>query len=165
MGLLQKGTYPGVEIISSALQPGKGDDDPVIVLGFMDIQTQESINAYLYTTEKAWPYTRKKLEACGFNVADYDGDLSVLNGSDSPVVGKSVRLVVDEQEYEGKLRPKVVTIGDDVFAERMDPAAATEFTAKLRARLMTTGELKPTTSKKPAPRPAGNDKPKESVPF
>jgi hypothetical protein len=135
--MLLPGVYEKALITGSNLQKGKSDDDPVVMVYFM--ADGETITAWLYTTLAAWPYTQKKLAACGFDPAENDFNLAALDleGDANPIANQHVRIVVKEEEFEGKIRSKVAWIGPgDGMVERMAPEEAVSFTKALRRRLM-----------------------------
>ncbi len=130
------GTYEDVEITGSALTKGKSTDDPVVEVYFL--VEGEPMTAWLYTTPKAWEWTEKKLRACGFDPAEHQFNLVALNldGDANPIKGNRTRIVVREEEYEGKIRPKIAFIGDFDGGEKMPDAEAVQFTQALRQRLL-----------------------------
>lgn len=161
--MLGPGIYENAEITGSALQKGKGEDDPVIVVYFF--AEGESITAWLYTTPDAWPWTEKKLRACGWDPAEHDFNLAALNldGDANPLKGHRVRIECRDEEYDGKVRTKVTWIGEpEGFAEKMPDQEAVAFTQKLRRRLMgSRGTANTPSSAKP---PAKQAPPKRQQP-
>jgi hypothetical protein len=124
-----------------------------ILIQFKD-EADNTITAYLATTEKAWEYTEKKLEACGFVMAENDYDLTRLNDPDCPLIGMrdipftvKVKKGLDGNEYH-----EVSWIGaGGGITERLEPEDAKAFAAALRQKLITSaGGVKP-AAKKAAP--------------
>lgn len=146
------GNHTG-EIVATGLKKAKTDNVQILIQ-FKD-ENDDTITAYLATTEKAWPYTEKKLEACGFVMADNDYDLTRLNDPDCPIIGNTgipftvkAKTGLDGNEYH---EVSWIGVGGGI-TERMDPEETKAFAAKLRQELIKkAGGVKPSATKKPAP--------------
>lgn len=137
------------EVVATGLRKAKTGNVQVLIQ-FRD-EEGNSITAYLATTEKAWPYTEQKLEACGFVMADNDNDLTKLNEPNNAIIGmKEIPFVVEqEKDLEGVMRNKVSWIGEGAvgISERMSIDETKVFAAQLRARLVAKGGQKTSTKK------------------
>ena len=104
----EKGT-PCVEVVFNILEgPDKGTN--VVWRGWM--------------TEKTRVRTAESLDACGF-----DGE------NDATVTKNEVYIVIEHEEYEGKMRPRVWWVNDmsrGPGSTPMDPAKAADVKADLR---------------------------------
>lgn len=154
MPVSEVGNHTG-EVVATGLKKAKTGNVQILIQ-FKD-EADNTITAYLATTEAAWPYTEKKLEACGFVMADNDYDLTRLNDPDCPIVGmKDIPFTVKaKQGQDGNTYNEVSWIGaGGGITERMDPEETKIFAAKLRQSLITkAGGVKPAaaTTKSPAP--------------
>jgi hypothetical protein len=152
MPVSEIGNHTG-EITATGLKQAKTGNVQILIQ-FKD-EADNTITAYLATTELAWPYTEKKLEACGFVMADYDYDLTKLNGPDSPILGmRDIPFVVKAKPSQDgtQIYHEVSWIGaGGGITERMNEDDAKTFAAKLRQKLITAaGGAKP-AAKKTAP--------------
>lgn len=134
-----------------------------IVVEFYD-QADETLSAFLATTEAAWPYTEDKLRVLGWDPAQNGFRFEDLNSEPSPIAGNQVQIVVDAETFDGKTRNKVKFINPPggKAIERMAPAEAQSFAAQLRKRLtgQTTAGVARPAAKKPLPKtPAEHDGP------
>lgn len=86
----------------------------------------ETIDAYLYLSEKALERTEKSLRACGW-VGD---DVSELMRDGVGL--KEVELVVEDEEYQGKVRTKVKWI--NALRKQMEADKAKELAMSLRKK-------------------------------
>ncbi len=136
MPVIGKGRHD-VSVVRSALaESGEHKDTPQIIVQFQDLNN-DTITAYLFCTEKAWPYTAEKLCTLGWDPVKRGYRFEELNADPSPIVGNFVEIVVDEEEYEGKKRNKVKFINPTGGRiERMEPAAAVSFAERLRRRIL-----------------------------
>ena len=137
MAIIEPGRWD-VTITSSGLKQAKTGSDQIVV-AFVHDETGAVITAYLSCTDKAWPYTRDKLKACGWDAEACGYRFEDLNSEQSPIVGKRVNILVDAEFDENcKQRNKVAFInaigGGGV--ERMEEGEAATFAARLRARLL-----------------------------
>lgn len=148
------GNHTG-EVVATGLKKAKTGNVQILIQ-FKD-EEDNTITAYLATTEAAWPYTEKKLEACGFVMADNDYDLTRLNDPDCPIIGmRDIPFTVKSKTApDGTDHNEVSWIGaGGGISDRMDPEETKVFAAKLRQALITkAGGVKPSAAagKKPAP--------------
>lgn len=144
MPVSEVGNHTG-EIIATGLKKAKTGNVQILIQ-FKD-ESDNTITAYLATTEAAWEYTEKKLEACGFVMADNDYDLTRLNDPDCPIIGmKDIPFTVKtKQGLDGNEYHEVSWIGaGGGISDRMPPEETKVFAAKLRQALITrAGGVKP----------------------
>ncbi len=177
MGLLAGGTYEKLRINGSRLRDGKNPDEPVIEVFLEETETGDTITDYLYTTDAAWgKVTMPRLKAYGWDPAQHNYSISDLNKTHdegNPLSGKSAGpVVIKEEEYQGKVRSKVAQVGEYV-RDQMDPAQASSFEARFRARVLALGAPHPAAaSRKKAPQrpvsssaPASRSAADDDVPF
>lgn len=98
---------------------------PSVCLTFRN-EAGEHIDAYLYLSEKALARTEKSLRACGW-VGDDVSEL-MRDGVDL----KQVEVVVEEEEYNGKVRAKVKWI--NAIRKAMEADKAKELAMSLRKK-------------------------------
>jgi hypothetical protein len=154
-----------VKVIRSALAETGEEKTPQISVQFEDINGN-TITAYLFLTDKAWPYTEEKLTTLGWEPIKRGYRFEELNLDPSPIVGSYVEIVNDEETYNGKTRVKVKYINPTGGRiERMEPAQAMAFADKLRQRILKGA---------PAPAPAAKQErfgtevrppPDDDIPF
>lgn len=151
MPVSEVGNHTG-EIVATGLKKAKTGNVQILIQ-FKD-EADNTITAYLATTEAAWPYTEKKLEACGFVMADNDYDLTRLNDPDCPLIGMAdVPFTVKAKVGpDGNTYNEVSWIGaGGGISERMDPEETKSFAAQLRQKLIAkAGGVKPATTGKAA---------------
>ena len=132
MGVIATGRHD-VTITATALVEKNGEVQ--INVSMLQEETNDTITAYLHTTEKSWPHTEKKLRACGWDAVENGYRFEELNAEPSPLVGNRVNITVDAETWEGQTRNKVGFINPIGGVERMEPAEAQSFAAQLRARI------------------------------
>lgn len=127
-------------VISSGLGTAQTGTDQVCVLfEYQDEQGNvHRINWYGHFTDAAAKYADEALKNIGWDPAANSWDYFVLNGDDSPIVGKKARLVLDwedDGERGERLRVRFVNSagGGLGLKERMTPEAAQAFAARRRA--------------------------------
>ena len=111
----------------------------------------ERIWWYGFFTEAATPWTLKALRTCGWLGSDLS-DLSTIN----PDNGADIEIVVEEEEYEGKVRQKVKYINGGAgvgMKKPLDSAEAKAFAAKMKGAILALEG-----GSKPAPKPAAKKK-------
>lgn len=147
--MIGKGKHE-VGIRSTCLTKSGQKGTPCVAVVFED-DIGETITYWGYLTDAALEYTMKSLAAMGWKAEDHDGRIDSLDGTDL-LVGKKVEIVVDEEEYEGKVRSKVKFINEigGGVGERMAPAEASAFAAELRKKLLSMKGPKPSTRPAPA---------------
>lgn len=138
----------------------KGGEDGKKMCIVVEAQTEdgETGTAFLYCSPKAWPYTEERLAGLGWDPAKNGYRFEELNGESSPIIGAPCRLRMKIEMYEGKEQRRF-----DIFTggliERMEPAAAQSFAARLRAEVLGGGGGMP---------PNGHDAPPppdDDIPF
>lgn len=173
MGLLQAGSYSRLRINGSALKDGKTEGEPVIMIYLEDPESGDTITDYLYTSNAAWDkVTAPRLKAYGWDPAENSYAIAQLNRSNeenNPLLGKYVEdVVIKEETFEGKTRPKVAGVGAFV-REQMDPTQAKQFEVSLRARLIGNGaKVKAPVAKPRTPTPLVATKefvPTDEIPY
>jgi hypothetical protein len=141
---------------------------PYLTLAFAT-EDGAHIRAFLYLTEKAFPYTLKALkEAFGFDGAfEKDGKDNVA----PQVVGRQARITVELEEYEGEERAKVKFINNVNGGFQAKPVANLQSFLKglsdKARKIPGPAPSKPAPSaSKPAPRPTPKaPKNEEGEPF
>jgi hypothetical protein len=132
-------------------ETSKGDAQIVV---YFEISTPEAemaaITWYGYFSEKAWERTVESLRHCGWQGADLT-DLSGLGD-------KEVELVIEDEEYDGKVRPKVRWINKPGAMSIKAPLAgdrAKAFAAQMKDRIkaLDAAAGKPKAQPKRAPAP------------
>ena len=126
--------YYRANLVDAVLTEPKSGGALQFIMRF-SLETGEEVKVYLYTTDAAWPWTTKKLEAMGFN-----------GNFDAPefTKGQDVELQCRQDSWEGKTREKW-DIAGGVTAAPPDKAR------QLAARYRSTVTVPPT---RPAGRPA-----------
>jgi len=140
-----------VKIVSHVLTKSSQKGTPCMAVVFED-DAGEHITYYGYLSDAALEYTLKALAAMGWDAAQHDGRIDVLNGTDL-LLGHKVEIVVDEEEYEGKVRAKVRFVNEigGGMGERMAPEEGRSFAAQLRAKILAAKGPKPNAA--PARKP------------
>ena len=154
--MIGKGKHE-VGIRSTCLTKSGKNGTPCVAVVFED-DVGETVTYWGYLTDAALQYTLKSLAAMGWDSAEHDGRIDTLDGTDL-LVGRKVEIVVDEEEFEGKVRSKVKFVNEigGGLGERMAPEESKSFAAQLRAKILAAKGPKPSTApKKPTP-PAGDD--------
>lgn len=160
MPVSEVGNHVG-EVVATGLKKAKTGNVQILIQ-FKD-EADNTITAYLPTTEPAWPYTEKKLEACGFIMAEQDYDLTRLNEPESPIIGmRDIPFTVKaKQGQDGNTYNEVSWIGaGGGISERMEQDEAKVFAAKLRQTLITKAGGAKSAPKPPAKGAAPWDKKK-----
>lgn len=169
MGTIQAGTWP-VEVDATFLGKSSKKGTGYVGVRFKD-ETGDTITAYLYTSDAAIARTVETLERLGWSLSASNGDLFTLHETNL-IVGAKCEIVVEDEEYDGKWRPKVKWInelGGGGRAEGMAAEEARSFAAALRAKVYGAKAGQAPAAGKPAqkasPRPAPKPSPKPaSVP-
>lgn len=130
----------------------------------------QSFTWYAYFTDAALERTIESLRHCGWT----GDDLSDLSG----IERNEVSIVVEDEEYEGKVRAKVRwvnALGGLALKSRMEGGQAKAFAASLKDRIRGLGVGKPAAAKPSSPAASGGDDtwrhpgakapPPEDVPF
>lgn len=113
----------------------------------------KTITAFRFFSDRATQYAMKDLRTCGWTGDDVSEE--PLPG----VIGTEVELVLEEEEYEGKVRVKVKWINSPNGVRTgnpLDPKRRKALGAKLKGAAV--------ASRSAAP-PKTNGKPKDDVPF
>ena len=148
------------KVISSGLgSASTGTEQVCVLFGYKHPDGDErTINWYGYFTERGTEYADEALTNMGWNPAENAYAYNLLNGDDSPLVGKTAQLVLDyEDDRDGQERLKVKFVnrggGGLGLKERMSPEDAAAFAAKRRA--MAGGAPVASARPKPAAVPFG----------
>lgn len=132
---------------------------PCVEVVLQDIESLARITYFGYLSDAALEYTLKSLETMGWNPHEHDGRITSLNGTEL-LVGNVVQIVVEEEEFEGKLRPKVKWInpsGGGIVGDPMEEKEAEAFSVDLRKKIFSHAGPKPSTRPGPARPPKRND--------
>ena len=134
MAILKEGKHD-VEVVATALSEEAGKADTILVQ-FVD-EHGDGITAYLFCSEKAWPYTEEKLQTLGWDAMARGYRFEELNDDPSPLLGHKAQIVVEAETFEGKTRSKVRFINRaGGHIERMAPSEANTFAKRLRDRIL-----------------------------
>jgi hypothetical protein len=114
----------------------------------------DRITWYGYLSDKAIERTVASLQVLGWDPAEHGGRIDSLNGTDL-LVDADAEIVVENEEYEGKVRPKVkwVNAPGGGMGEAMDAVDADVFAASLRAKVLSAAKPTPNGAPGPAKRP------------
>jgi hypothetical protein len=159
--MLAQGQY-AARAIEAGLGRTKGGAEQVAV-AFQILDEGECqgkvISWYGYFTDKTVDRTLDSLRICGWR----GDDLSDLTG----VTDNEVKLVVETEEYEGKLQARVRWInaaGGVALKDRLSAEDAKVFAARMRGRVAASaaksGQPPPATTKQPP-----KDEPPDDLPF
>lgn len=134
-------------------------------------QPPDQINWYGFLTEKALPVTVKALGALGWKGID----LTELENRGGGLDTNEVEIVVEHEEYDGKLRAKVKWInsgGGLGMSKRVEGDSLKAFAAKMRASIVaadpsraktaSNGKKPPTRGAAPPAEPQGDG---DEIPF
>ena len=135
MSLLPEGRHE-VEVLSTGLKKSENTGTVQIVIEFGN--ADGTIAAFLPITEKAWQYTEAKLQTLGWDPAEHGFRFEDLSEDPSPLVGVDCQIVVREEEYNGKMSPKVSFInppGSTGGASTAHGEAAASIADEIRALL------------------------------
>lgn len=118
--MIPEGTFAAVAR-GATLSESENKKTPQVVVSF-EITTAEhagtTINWFGFLTDKTTERTIESLRYAGWKGSDLS-DLSDLSKTDTPVV----ELVIEHEEYEGKVRPKVQWVNALGRAGKALPAA------------------------------------------
>jgi len=123
------------------------------------------VTSYHFFTDAALPWTVEALRALGWDPEE--NDWNVLTLDDTPVLrGREASLVLEEEEYEGKVRTKVrfVNALGGAGVERLAPDAAKAFASDLRRRLMQAAPPRAGAAKRGASPAAAGPRPAATTP-
>ena len=143
MALLRGGDRAGdqaryeVRVVGSYLGASSEKQTPYVEIVFED-DNGDRLSAFKYLTEGAWPYVEKDLETLGWKGAEHSYAFEELDGGeDSALAGAEAQIVVTEEEYEGKVRPKVAFINESGGRPRemMSEKESASFAERIRQRL------------------------------
>lgn len=170
--LINKGKHRA-QCQSIAFDQTGTDDKVTAVVSFRIVDANDPqdgwhISAFLYFTENAVDRTLESLRHLGWVGENLD-ELPQLAAAGQ--LGEVVEIVVDHEEWDGKLRAKVKwvnKIGGAVLLKKpLEGQALSQFSQRMRSRVRTVPAGKPTGNAKPAaPKhpnaPGGGD---DEIPF
>lgn len=164
MGIMCIGRHDA-KVIRTGLTDDSDNKTPSVVVQFENA-AGDTISAYLFLSDRAWPFTQEKLETLGWDAVKQGYRFEEFNDDPSPVVGKFAEIVVDEETYEGKTRNKIKfinPIGGRI--ERMEPQKAQAFASRLRSRLLNASGAVQVPAGQRSQRPAGSQPDTDDIPF
>lgn len=144
------GTYDELVIIGTDVEPGKGEDEAVIVIKLTtpeeaDDASPTTLWHRIYLTDKAKKRATKTLRAYGWDPDANDWDFSVFvadgDPDENPLLGKTVGPVIVELESytsktgETKVSPKVKQIGNTAFGFGIGSSEAKALAARFQKRM------------------------------
>lgn len=158
MGVIGAGRHQ-VTVVDHAL--GKsGTGTPHVSVLFEDING-DRITWYGYLSDRAIEFTLKALGVLGWDPQEHNGNLATLN-STNVLCGAGAEIVVEEETFEGKTRPKVQWVNElgGGSLEAMAETEAETFAASLRKKILSAPKPKvvshpgPAKAAEPAAQPA-----------
>lgn len=146
--MLDAGTYRARAIEAALGETDTGKEQIAVRFSLLDLEGQE-ITWYGYFTDKTLETTFKALRTAGWKGQDLS-DLADLCNPETP----EVTLVVEQEEYEGKVRARVRWVngaGGLALKKALDPNKAKAFAARMKGQIVafdrTSGAPKASTSK------------------
>lgn len=130
---MENGTYRGKALGAVLGETSKGNEQVAIEFGFFDVENAR-LTYFGTFGEKALEHTLKALRAAGWKGDDLS-DLSSIGGPDAP----EVDLVVENEEYEGKVRPRIRWVnprGGPSVKAQLTPDKAKAFAARMRGAVL-----------------------------
>jgi len=167
--MISDGTFRAVALSVELGFTSNGHEQVAILWQLQEGHVGEKLAWYGYFTEKGTNIALKGLRAAGWK----GDDLSDL----SSIIGSEALLVIQNEEYDGKMRPKVRFInrlGGPVIKDTMDQGAAKKFAARMKGAIKAfdIAESQPKVSGKPvaaakgqAKRPSNDDETDSTIPF
>ena len=131
--ILEPGDYRAQAVEAVLGRSSKGTEQIAVKFNLLDFEGQ-SISWYGYFSEKAFEITMRGLRAAGF-AGDNLADLSSLRADVAP----EVVLVIEHDEYNGKVRPRVQFInstGGMAVKDALDEGEAKSFAARMKGRVL-----------------------------
>jgi hypothetical protein len=131
--ILEPGDYRAKAVEAALGRSSKGTEQVAVRFSLLDFP-QQTITWYGYFSEKAFEISMRGLRAAGFT-GDNLADLSSLREEVSP----EVVLVIDHDEYNGKVRPRVQFIngaGGMAVKDALDEAEAKTFAARMKGKVV-----------------------------
>lgn len=147
-----------VEVVSHVLGKSGTGTHHVAVL-FQD-EAGDRITWYGYLSDAALERTVASLQNLGWNPAEHGGRIDSLNGT-GILAGAKAEIVVENEEFDGKVRPKVkwVNAPGGGLGSGLEAAEADIFAASLRQKILSAAAPKPNgtpgPSRQAAPAPSG----------
>lgn len=150
--LLPVGTHD-VRIVSHVLSKAS-TGTPCVVIDVEDKDARR-LRWYGYLSERAVEGTIERLQDIGWDADAADWQIESLNGT-TLLVDKPCQVVVEDEEYEGKIRRKVKYLNPPGgrVSETMEPAEAKSFSNDLRKRLIASRGPRPNRAPSSAAKPA-----------
>lgn len=138
------------------IEPKEAGNWPSLAVKFEYAQTSEdggelkTITAFMFFTEKAIQYTEEDLRTLGWDPIKESWQIDSLIESKA-IIGAKARLVLAEEEYQGKRHVKVKFINPlTAKLKGMEAKPVSDFTKALQKRLGVSGKPKPAAAAKPA---------------
>lgn len=131
--ILEPGDYRAKAVEAVLGRSSKGTEQVAVRFALLDFP-QQSITWYGYFSEKAFEISMRGLRSAGFT-GDNLADLSSLREDTSP----EVVLVIEHDEYNGKIRPRVQFInssGGMAVKDALDEGEAKAFAARMKGRVV-----------------------------
>ena len=144
--LLGEGKYE-VEITDAYMTESK-NGTPGLVFRFENLQGHQEVIRYV--TPATTDYVIKDLETMGFPRAKLS-DMANLEKLKEFVKGNSVRIVVEDEEYEGNVRPKVRWINPPGAMKKETPQLKQNIFALLNGKAPALMSAPPSRAAAPAP--------------
>jgi hypothetical protein len=132
------GTYRGRAVDGGLGKAGNGNEQVAISFELLGDGPEKGLHVTWYGSfsEKAEEITFKALRACGFTGID----LTVIdNFATSGLNANEVELVIEQEEYNGKTQTKVKWVNATrglALKTRLEPAEASSFAARMKAKLL-----------------------------
>ena len=134
---------------------GTGKDQ--LAIGFRCEDGEEITYYQMFESDGQVKYAERVLQTLGWDPLAHGWSVELLH--DSPaLIGREVSLVIINDEYDGKLKRKVQFVNEPGsglgLRNKLTPAEAASFGARLRARLGISGTIAAPPVVRPAPTPA-----------
>lgn len=153
--------YYNVVVAACRCGNSRDKNTPQLAIVFAhETEAEYGITAYRYLTPKTLEYVCKDLKVLGWDAVEHAYRFEELDGEDkSPLVGAKATICVQDEEYQGKFRPRVLFInpygqehggGGGEPRERMAPAAAKSWGDEVRKALGVGPPAGPAAARPPA---------------
>lgn len=139
--------YYNVVVAACRCGDSRTKNTPQIEIVFAhEKEAEYGITAYRYLTQKTLEYIVKDLKVLGWDAVEHAYKFEELDGDlQSPLVGAKATICVQDEEYNGKFRPRVLFInpygqtgggsGGGEAREQMTPQAAKSWGDRVRQAL------------------------------
>lgn len=166
--MLNAGTYRGKATRGKLGLTSTGKEQVAVEFTFTDPPGQR-LTWFGFFTDGTFDRTIESLRACGWKGNDLS-EFSHPDGALPAGMENEVELVVEHEEYEGKVRARIAWVnsgGGLALKTALDEGQARAFAARMKGRIAALDQgagRKPPTQQRRPPTPAGfNDVPQEEL--